>query len=753
MSIRTRLLLIALMACLLAASVVVWRFVRERQAEIATATQRLPALASRVAAGIAERIHGTEQLQFGLARADELETRDRGRCSTFLAEVLRKYPQYTGIITIDPNGKLFCDSLGTERDLDLTDRDYFKRAVAGNEIVTQPVFGRLTGLAVLQIAYPVRAESGELKFVLLASLDLVRRLAGTRYQDSSIPAVRILLVDDEGLVLATSGAPGAKAKPGTSIAQSAAFKFAKAHSRGEVTELPKADGTTEVWAVADAPLVRAAGIHVLVCHSKEELGAAANRKLAEAMLILALAAAVAFLGVWFFGEMAIRRPVETIAGMVQRLGRNELDARIPKPHARGELGVLMELLNESAQSQQRQQAAIAELNDKLRQAQRLESVGQLTGGVAHDFNNLLTVILGNAELLHEMLAGHPKLSPMAGMIVDAAERGADLTQRLLAFARRQALEPQAVDVNARVAGLDAMLRRTLGEHIQIGFRHDTAPWLALVDPAQLDNALLNLCLNARDAMPHGGRLTIETARVRLDLAYVQAHPDVRPGDYVMLAVSDTGTGIAPEHLERVFEPFFTTKAKGKGTGLGLAMIYGFVKQSGGHVAIYSEPGDGTTVKLYLPRAEGAAQAPSERTPAEPVGGSETLLLVEDDASVRRYAHQQLVALGYRVIEAHDGAQALEFLRGGAAVDLLFTDVVMPGMSGRELAEQATQLRPGLKVLYTSGYAEDAIVHQGRLDAGVHLLSKPYRREEMARRIREALEDLPRAEENSFFSPL
>jgi CheY-like chemotaxis protein len=250
-----------------------------------------------------------------------------------------------------------------------------------------------------------------------------------------------------------------------------------------------------------------------------------------------------------------------------------------------------------------------------------------------------------------------------------------------------------------------------------------------------------------------GRLTIETANVRLGEDYVLGHPDVRAGKYVMLAVSDTGTGIPPEHLGRVFEPFFTTKPKGKGTGLGLAMIYGFVKQSGGHAAIYSEPGEGTTVKLYLPRAEEVPQRPSSVAAAPMAGGSETVLLVEDDASVRRYAHEQLLALGYRVIEAHDGARALEILRTGTPVDLLFTDVVMPGMSGRELADQASELRPNLRVLFTSGYAEDAIVHHGRLDAGVHLLAKPYRREDMALRVREALDDLPRSTVNSFFTPL
>lgn len=379
------------------------------------------------------------------------------------------------------------------------------------------------------------------------------------------------------------------------------------------------------------------------------------------------------------------------------------------------------------------------LEEQLHWAQRLESIGQLTGGVAHDFNNLLTVILGNAESLSERLSADGANAALSKMILSAAERGAQLTQRLLAFARRQALDPRAVDVNELVTEMEAMLRRTLGEHIEIECRRGEGLWTALVDPVQLESGLLNLCINSRDAMPAGGRLTIETANVLLDDDYARQHADVRAGQYVMLAVSDTGVGIAAENLQRVFEPFFTTKGKGEGTGLGLAMVYGFCKQSGGHVNLYSEPGQGTTVRLYLPRLTGvASEAPIRQDRPEVVGGTEIVLLVEDDDLVRRFASEQLIGLGYRVILARNGAEALERLRSSEPVDLLFTDVVMPGMSGRLLAQEALKLRPALKVLYTSGYTENAIVHQGRLDPGVNLLAKPYRRDELARKIREAL---------------
>ncbi|MEX2480371.1 MAG: response regulator [Gammaproteobacteria bacterium] len=383
-----------------------------------------------------------------------------------------------------------------------------------------------------------------------------------------------------------------------------------------------------------------------------------------------------------------------------------------------------------------------ELAERLQQSQRLEAVGQLTGGVAHDFNNLLTVILGNAEILADELRPAPQQAALAEMIAGAAQRGAELTQRLLAFARKQALVPKKVDVNQLVVGMDRLLRRTLGEQIEIELVQGGGLWRALVDPAQLESALLNLCINARDAMPHGGRLTIETGNIRLDHDYVEHHDEVTAGQYVLVAVSDSGMGIAPDALPRVFEPFFTTKPTGRGTGLGLAMVYGFVKQSGGHASVYSEPGEGTTVKLYLPRVQPGSEADDAGEDSDNIavaGGTETILVVEDDELVRRFARGQLRALGYRVIDAQDGRAALEILRARDDIALLFTDVVMPGgMSGRQLADAAQQLRSELGVLYTSGYTENAIVHHGRLDPGVLLLPKPYRRADLARMVRRAL---------------
>ncbi len=381
-----------------------------------------------------------------------------------------------------------------------------------------------------------------------------------------------------------------------------------------------------------------------------------------------------------------------------------------------------------------------QLTNSLAHSERLKAVGELTGGMAHDFNNLLTVIIGNAEMLHEQLGqeNHPTAG-LAEMISTAGERGAELTRRMLAFARRQALEPKVIDIDQLVNGMKPLLERSLGEDIELQLQTEGAPLPALVDPTQIESAVLNLCINARDAMSDGGRLTVEVQPVSLDPAYTAGFDEVSPGRYVLLAISDTGCGVAPDHIERVFEPFFTTKEHG--TGLGLSMVYGLVKQLRGHVRIYSEPGQGTTIRMYLPSAENEAVEGLESEPEPPdLRGHETILLVEDNDLVRDYAREQLASLGYEVVEAANGPDALAIVHQRDDIDLLFTDVVMPGgMNGRQLAEQVQALRPDIKVLYTSGYTQNAIVHHGRLDAGVELLDKPYLRRELARRVRKLLD--------------
>jgi len=377
--------------------------------------------------------------------------------------------------------------------------------------------------------------------------------------------------------------------------------------------------------------------------------------------------------------------------------------------------------------------------EQLRQAQKMETVGSLTGGIAHDFNNMLTVITGTIDILGDAVADKPELAAIAKLISEAADRGAELTGHLLAFARKQPLQPRELDINALIVESGKLLRPALGEHIEIEsiLGSDISP--ALVDPHQLGSALLNLAINARDAMPNGGKLTLETSNVVLDESYAKTN-DIQAGNYVLIAVSDTGSGIPAAIRNKIFEPFFTTKEVGKGTGLGLSMVYGFIKQSGGHIKVYSEEGHGTTFKIYLPRAGAQAEPITDSTPDVQIeGGNETILVVEDDLLVRTYVIAQLTGLGYKTLSAANGAEALAIDDRGIQFDLLFTDVIMPGkMNGRQLAEEMANRRPSLKVLFTSGYTENAIIHHGRLDPGVFLLAKPYRKSELARMLRRVL---------------
>jgi PAS domain S-box-containing protein len=380
--------------------------------------------------------------------------------------------------------------------------------------------------------------------------------------------------------------------------------------------------------------------------------------------------------------------------------------------------------------------------EQLHQSQKLQAIGKLTGGVAHDFNNLLAVILGNLELANEKLKGSDEaVRRLLAPALRSAERGVTLTRSLLAFARQQPLEPVVLDLTGLMRDMTNLLRRTVPANIEIEFVGSAGLWKCEADPGQLQNALLNLVVNARDAMPDGGKLTVETSNTRLDDDYAQANAEVKPGQYVMIAVSDTGSGMSPEVLARVFEPFYTTKGLGHGTGLGLSMVYGFAKQSGGHVAIYSEPGDGTTVRIYLPRwlgRGGDATAPKMETIS--AANNEKLLVVEDDEDVRFITVTMLRSLGYNVLEASNGVAALAALKAAPDVVLLVTDVVLAGtMNGKKVALEAQALQPAIKVLYMSGYTENAIVHQGRLDQGVHFIQKPFRKQDLAAKVRSVLE--------------
>jgi signal transduction histidine kinase len=431
---------------------------------------------------------------------------------------------------------------------------------------------------------------------------------------------------------------------------------------------------------------------------------------------------------------------ERVLGVMAMFARQPLSEFVPKALASVASAVAVGI------ERKRAEEALRQSEERLRQGQKMEAVGRLAGGVAHDFNNLLTVIISYSDLLLEDLGSDDPKRDDVGQIRKAAEGAAALTRQLLAFSRQQVLEPKVLDVNASVVSTEKLLKRLIGEDVQLAT--SLAPDLGRVkvDPGQVEQIIMNLAVNARDAMPQGGRMTIETANVDMDEIYVRSHAPARPGRYVMLALSDTGIGMDEPTKARIFEPFFTTKDPGKGTGLGLATVYGIVKQSGGFIWVYSEPGHGTSFKLYLPRVDEPAEPVAAPIPmTEPGRGTETVLLVEDAASVRMVTRQVLERYGYAVLEAPNGDTALRLAaKHHGPIHLLLTDVIMPGLSGRQLAEQLAQLRPDMKVLYASGYAGNAIVHHGILESGIAYLPKPFTPETLGRRVRQVLDSSPAA---------
>jgi two-component system, cell cycle sensor histidine kinase and response regulator CckA len=395
-----------------------------------------------------------------------------------------------------------------------------------------------------------------------------------------------------------------------------------------------------------------------------------------------------------------------------------------------------------------------ELGDQLIKAQKMEAVGILAGGVAHDFNNLLTAILGYSDIMLMDLSPEEPLSRYIEEISKAANRGASLTRQLLAFSRKQILQPQVINLNDVVMDMDKMLRRLIGEHIDLRTFIDQKLGLAKADPSQMGQIIMNLAVNARDALPQGGKLTIETANVFLDESYANNHAEVSPGPYVMLALSDDGLGMDAETMSHIFEPFFTTKKDGMGTGLGLATVYGIVKQSGGHIGVYSEPGQGTTFKIYLPRVEERAdlieEAKSEVATPTSLEEDQIILLVEDDAALRELISTALRKYGFTVLEAAQGGEALLICEEEKGpIHLMLTDVVMPQMSGRTLAARLAPIHPDMKVLYMSGYTGNAIVHHGVLDVGINFIPKPFKIDSLIRKVREVLGAVPSSIQQSY----
>ncbi|MBY0468370.1 MAG: response regulator [Burkholderiaceae bacterium] len=749
MNLRARLLLILLLALALPAGLMGWRFYQERTIEIGQAQVRLSSLARRIGDEIDTRIQGTAQLQYGLSRAHDLDTTDRAACSEFLSAVREEYPQYTGILTIRPDGALFCDSLRTGRQLDLRDREYFKQAqMLRGAVALQPAFGRLTGLSVLQIAYPVHEGDGPLKYVLLASLNL-DKFTVERQREFIAPRPQLLLVDRKGGVLAWSGEGTHRQVPGTSITDAALLRLATQPNGSAVAEIVDAQGRAQVWATDAAQVDRRSGIHVLVGLPKAELVAAADRRLVQDLGFLGLIALLLFAAMWVLAELGIRRPVGRITEMARQLGSGRLEARIPGPYPRGELGGLMAVLNSTANSLQRQRADIEQLGQQLRQSQKLEAIGTLAGGIAHDFNNVLGAILGNVALARDDLAvDHPAERSLTQIEV-AASRARDLVQQILAFSRQQPPALVTLSLRPLVDDILGLLRVTLPPGITLNTELAEAPLHVRADATQLHQVLMNLCANAWQSLQgQPGQVTVGLAALWPADARAAG---ITVGDVssqtpiAHLWVRDSGCGIDEATRLRIFEPFFTTKPAGAGTGLGLSVVHGIVMGHGGALTVDSAPGQGSTFHVYLPTVNAdpsAADAEAERRPpAAWSGQGQRVLYVDDDEVMKVLVERLLTRAGYRPLCHGSVQQALTtLLADPMAWDVVVTDYSMPELSGVEFARQLLAIRPDLPVIVMSGYVSDELRLAARAGGVREVIQKQYTLEELGSAIHRVLAD-------------
>jgi len=711
---------------------------------------------SRLVAADAERlIEGMRGILIAVSETPFVQRLDVQQCSSYLAGLAAHYPQLLNITLINAAGQPVCANSPIAPNATAIDRFYFQEAMRTDEfVIGEYIVGRSIPKPQLPVALPLRDDAGS-RFVLSIGINL-QWLQQSLGSLSLPPDTRVWIADKVGRVIAAPSVPDLVGHPLPAELQPVLGK-----NEG-LFERDSSGGTPRL--IAFQPLTAdPVGLIVAVDLSRHELYSTLTRITRRDFGILLAAVIVAAVITAFGARFVLVHPLRMLTVAARQWSQGNFKARTSPRDRTSEIGQLGVAFDQMADTVERNRLALQSANESLekrvaertaellaaskqlesemaerqvaeaslRQAQKMEAIGQLTGGIAHDFNNLLTAIGGSIEFLIKALpAPNQRTMRYATLARESVKRASSMTHRLLAFARQQPLEMQVVDLNRLIAGMSDLLRRSLGETVAVETVLAGGLWLTRSDPAQLENALLNLAINARDAMPQGGRLTIETANAFLDVAYAKAHAGVEPGQYVMLAVSDTGTGMSPEVIARAFDPFFTTKAAGKGTGLGLSMIYGFAKQSSGHVKIYSELGQGTTIKLYLPRlfaTTGPAPQPSAAPPISLYArNSMTVLVVEDDEAVLETSAGFLNELGYAVLTARDAVTALDLLRKHAEIGVLFTDVVLGGdLNGRELAEQACHERPTLRVLFTTGYTANAIIHGGILDPGVHLVPKPF----------------------------
>jgi signal transduction histidine kinase/ActR/RegA family two-component response regulator len=746
---------------------------RSREAEVRQEALRL----AKFAAGEVDRIvENGRGLLVALSNLPVIRNPDRAACTAYLQSLRKAFPQYLAMGAIDLTGQPFCASEPIPAGANMADRSYFKQTIETGEFtIGHYVTGRLIGRPVLPLMLPFRGLDGRIAGVVYVSLD-PQWLA--EYFQTSKPLglhATLAITDRNAVVIARI--PDNERYAGTRFA-SVYDKHVFA-AEPATDEIVGVDGVTRILGYVPVNYPPTIGLYVGVGLTTADAFAAVNRATIAGFLLITSGLVLGLVVARIGARQLLFRPIERLVSAAAQWSHGNFAARAVVGSGSRELTELGRTFDQMAallQDQQQENATLlttlenrveertealevsnralrAEMQrreqaeEALHHAQKLEALGQLTGGIAHDFNNTLHVILGNLSMVERRLeqgsSDRRRLIELIQSAIRAGERTANSTRQLLAFGRRQPLRPRPVDINRLLCDMRNLLQRTLGEQVKVDVVLGARVWKASVDLNELANALINLAVNARDAMPAGGTLTIETDNTYLDATYAAAEEDVVPGQYVVISVSDTGFGMSREILGKAFEPFFTTKDVGEGSGLGLSQVYGFIKQSGGHAKIYSKPDKGTTVKLYLPRLPSSAKADPEEQPAavEPAraGNGQVVLVVEDEPEVRDYAVMALRELGYGVVEADDGQEALRVLTKNRDVKLLFTDIGLPdGFNGLQLAREALRRRPDLKLLYTTGYARDAIVHQDHLDPDVELLLKPFTYAEFADAVRKAL---------------
>ncbi len=745
-SLRLRILAPAALVAVPAIALLLFiSFDRRQQAEGAV-TQDAERLSNLKALQQERLVEATRQLLVAVSNSRDVREGNSESCSAYLRQIVPQFGKaYTNVGVLNAKGTLICSAY-TAVSVSLADRSYFQRAVAKKDfVVGEYIVGRQTGKAALPLAYPLLNSAGEVQFVAFATVDLDSLAAGLAGDDGPRDAV-VIVTDRDDTVVARH--PDGRKRVGQSLKNEPLTAKIGTQPKGSFDH----DEGNQVEAVAFErvhPLE--SGLMVRVLISKTHARTAANWAMYQNLVAFSLVALIVIIGVKAASERLLLQPLAQLTKASRRLAAGDLGARVASSTTIPELNELGKgfdamatVLEERESARLRVEMERKELEQQYHQAQKMDAVGRLAGGIAHDFNNMLTAILGYCELLLD----DPDLKETnrgdIHEIEKAGKTAAQLTRQLLAFSRRGIVEPVVLDLNAIVSAMDKMLHRLVGEHIEMETKLASNLDAVKVDPGQIEQVILNLVVNARDAMPDGGRMSIETANVYLRDGVTSAYLTAPPGNYVMLAVRDTGSGMTPEVLEHLFEPFYTTKGTGKGTGLGLATVYGIVKQNNGAIIVGSGAGGGSVFRIYFPdcseHATAASQAASSaRTVERPANGKATVLIVEDDPGIRELSSKILRRYGYKVLTADGGEEARKICeRHDGSIHVLLSDVVMPGMNGPMVAEMLTKMRPGMKVLFMSGYTDDAIVRHGVMERDMPFLQKPFTPERLANKIVEVL---------------